>query len=92
MSREEKRKVLLQAASEALMEYGPHKTTLDDIARRAGMSKTSLYYYFRDKNEIVRAIIQGYTEQLIDLITSQLVHHPALEKRLREELPLPDIR
>ncbi|HOW98984.1 MAG TPA: TetR/AcrR family transcriptional regulator [Deltaproteobacteria bacterium] len=82
MSREEKRKVLLQAASEALMEYGPHKTTLDDIARRAGMSKTSLYYYFRDKNEIVRAIIQGYTEQLIDLMKQAAASKKSAEDRM----------
>jgi AcrR family transcriptional regulator len=70
MTKEEKRKVLLQAASDVLMEYGAHKTTLDDIAKRAGMAKTSLYYYFRDKNEIIRAIIQNYMEQLLEIMTA----------------------
>ena len=64
------------------MEYGPHKTTLDDIARRAGMSKTSLYYYFRDKNEIVRAIIQGYTGQLIDLMKQAAASKKSAEDRM----------
>lgn len=69
MTKEEKRKILLQAASDVLMEYGANKTTLDDIARRAGMAKTSLYYYFKDKNEIIGAIIQGYMEQLLEVMT-----------------------
>lgn len=82
VTREEKRKVLLQAASEALMEYGAHKTTLDDIARRAGVSKTSLYYYFRDKNEIVRAIVQGYTEELIELMKKAAASKQSAEDRM----------
>jgi AcrR family transcriptional regulator len=68
MSKEEKRKVLLQAASDVLMEYGAHKTTLDDIAKRAGIAKTSLYYYFRDKNEIIRAIIENDMDHLLEMM------------------------
>jgi AcrR family transcriptional regulator len=68
MSKEEKRKLLLQAASDVLMEYGVHKTTLDDIAQRAGMVKTSLYYYFRDKNEIVRAFIESEMDSLFQMM------------------------
>jgi AcrR family transcriptional regulator len=69
MTREEKRRLVLKAASEVLMEYGANKTTLDDIARRAGMAKTSLYYYFKDKNEIIAAIIQSYMEELLEIMT-----------------------
>jgi AcrR family transcriptional regulator len=69
MTKDEKKKLLLQAASDVLMEYGAHKTTLEDIARRAGMAKTSLYYYFRDKNEIIRAIVQSYMEGLLEIMT-----------------------
>jgi AcrR family transcriptional regulator len=70
MSKAEKRKVLLRAASDVLLEYGPGKMTLDDIAKKAGMAKTSLYYYFRDKNEIIRAIISSFTEQLVEVLAS----------------------
>jgi AcrR family transcriptional regulator len=66
--KEEKRKALLQAASDVLLELGPHKTTLDDIARRAGMAKSSLYYYFKDKNEIIREIIRKDHELLLEII------------------------
>ena len=68
MSKEEKRKILLREASAVLMEYGAHKTTLDDIAKRAGMGKTSLYYYFRDKNDLVRAIIESEMDHLFDMM------------------------
>jgi AcrR family transcriptional regulator len=82
MTKEEKRKLLLQAASEVLMEYGANKTTLDDIARRAGMAKTSLYYYFRDKNEIIGAIIQGYMEQLMEIMTEAASKEETAEEKM----------
>jgi AcrR family transcriptional regulator len=82
VTKDEKRKVLLEAASDVLMEYGAHKTTLDDIARRAGMAKTSLYYYFKDKNEIIRAIIQSYMEQLLDLMTRAAESNNTAEEKM----------
>lgn len=91
MPKEEKRKALLQAASDALMEYGAHKTTLDDIARRAGLAKTSLYYYFRNKNEIVRAIIKSDMDHLLEMMireadsaqTAEAKMHAIIETRYR---------
>ena len=69
-SKEEKRETLLKAAYMVLLEHGPRKTTLDDIALRAGMAKTSLYYYFKDKDEIILAIIKNDMEHLLDMMTS----------------------
>ncbi len=80
--KDEKRKALLQAASEVLLEYGPHKTTLDDIAKRAGMAKTSLYYYFRDKEEIFRAIIKSDLEQLLDIINGAVAEAETAEDKI----------
>jgi AcrR family transcriptional regulator len=82
MTKEEKRKDLLRAASDVLMEYGAHKTTLDDIAKRAGMAKTSLYYYFKDKNEIIRAIIQSYMTQLLDVMTKAASREKTAEDKM----------
>jgi AcrR family transcriptional regulator len=82
MTKEEKREAVLEAASEVLMELGAHKTTLDDIARRAGMAKTSLYYYFRDKNEIIRAIVQRYTEHLLDIMAEAAAGEDTAEGKM----------
>lgn len=68
-SKDEKRQDLLKAARSVIMEYGLQKTTLDDIARHAGMAKTSLYYYFQDKDEIIRAIIRSDMEELLVVMT-----------------------
>jgi TetR/AcrR family transcriptional regulator len=66
--KDEKKKMLLQAASEVLQELGPGKTTLDDIAQRAGMAKTSLYYYFRGKKEIIATAIRDDQLRFFDIM------------------------
>jgi AcrR family transcriptional regulator len=65
-----KRKILLEAASEVFRELGPNKTTLDDIAQKAGMAKTSLYYYFRDKKDIFHSVIMNEQERLFEMLLS----------------------
>jgi AcrR family transcriptional regulator len=81
-AKEEKRKALLQAAADVLLELGPHKTTLDDIARRAGMAKTSLYYYFKDKNEIIRQIIRNDHDQLQEIMNSAVEAAKTAEEKM----------
>jgi AcrR family transcriptional regulator len=38
-------------------EYGYHATTTDEIAKKLGKSKASIYYYFSGKDEILKAIM-----------------------------------
>jgi AcrR family transcriptional regulator len=63
-----KKEQVLQAASEVFARFGFDKTTLDDIGRRAGLNKASLYYYFKNKEEIFIAVVlsetQAFTEDL----------------------------
>ena len=44
--KDEKQQLLLQAASEVIAQYGLRKTTLEDIAEKAGVAKATIYYYF----------------------------------------------
>lgn len=56
LKRQAVRGQILQAAADLFRERGYRATTLDDIARRLGMSKASLYGYFAAKEEILAAI------------------------------------
>ena len=56
-SRDQKRIQLISLANEVMNAYGVKKTTLDDIAFAAGMATPSLYYYFKNKNEVVREVL-----------------------------------
>lgn len=39
--------------------YGIEKTTMEDIAKACGKGKSTLYYYYKSKNEIFEAVIHN---------------------------------
>lgn len=45
------------AALELFVEHGYAATKLEDVASRAGVSKGTLYLYFRDKEDLFRAVV-----------------------------------
>ncbi len=59
---------ILDAAAALLVRYGYRKTTVDDVAREAGVGKGTIYLHWKDKNELFRATIwrdqQRYSEEL----------------------------
>jgi AcrR family transcriptional regulator len=48
---------ILDAAATLLVRWGYRKTTIDDVAREAGVAKGTIYLYWKDKNELFRAAI-----------------------------------
>lgn len=55
---DEKRLEILERASAVFMKYGIKSVTMDDLSRELGMSKKTIYKYFTDKNDLVKAIIE----------------------------------
>lgn len=51
------REKILRAAQGVFEKIGPEKTTLEDLGRAAGMNKTSLYYYFTNKEELYAELV-----------------------------------
>lgn len=56
--REQKRRAALRVASRLFNEKGYHATSLDEIADQIGVTKTALYYYFRNKEELLYDCLQ----------------------------------
>ena len=50
-----------------------HKLTMDDIAKLAGVSKSTIYVYFKSKEEIIEAACNTRVAKLVESITE--VHH-----------------
>lgn len=55
---DDKRSTILRSAFEVFVTYGFRKTSMDDIARQAGMSRPALYKVFRNKTEIFRGLAE----------------------------------
>jgi AcrR family transcriptional regulator len=69
----EKRQQILEAASECLARYGYDKTTMDDIARRIGLNKTSLYHYYRSKESIFIEVIVQEAKTFLDALQAKAI-------------------
>ncbi|MGE4586052.1 MAG: TetR/AcrR family transcriptional regulator [Mangrovibacterium sp.] len=52
------REEILKQARKLFQQYGLKKTTMDEIAGSCGKAKSTLYHYFRHKEEIFEAVIQ----------------------------------
>jgi TetR/AcrR family transcriptional regulator, transcriptional repressor for nem operon len=52
------RERILQAAAELIAERGVAGTSLDDVRERAHASKSQLYLYFADREELLRAVAE----------------------------------
>jgi TetR/AcrR family transcriptional regulator, transcriptional repressor for nem operon len=60
------RERILTQATRLVYEKGVQGTSLDDICAAASVSKSQLYHYFTDKEDLVLAIIERQTEAILD--------------------------
>ena len=49
---------LLAAGLDLFVERGFASTRLEDVAKRAGVSKGTLYLYFENKQELFKAVVR----------------------------------
>lgn len=57
IDKEEYRKKIIIIAGQIFSRYGFKKTTMEEIAKALRMGKSSVYYYFRSKEEIFEAVV-----------------------------------
>ena len=67
---DQKYKTILSAASELFNVYGTRGTTLIQIADKLNLTKTSLYYYAKNKEELVHQCYLNTCIELQTMITS----------------------
>jgi len=48
-----------KAAHDLVMQYSIRSVSMDDIAANLGMSKKTIYQYFKDKDELVEAVVDN---------------------------------
>ena len=67
-----KRARVLDGAMRVFLNYGFSRTTMDDIARAAEMSRPALYLLFRNKSDIFRAIAASMLDQTVQTTRVEL--------------------
>src|SRR3954451_16919658 len=64
----QRREAILAAALEEFSASGFAATRLDDIARRAGVAKGTIYLYFRDKESLFQELVRAMLGPLVGAI------------------------
>jgi AcrR family transcriptional regulator len=64
----ERRDVILSAALDEFSSRGFEAARLDDVARRAGVAKGTIYLYFRDKESLFQELVRAMLTPLVGTI------------------------
>ena len=72
LTAEERRSAILDAALTAFSQKGYHATSLDDIAREAGVSKALIYEHFASKQELHADLIARNARELTQRVAGAL--------------------
>lgn len=72
---EQTRKAVLASAMDMFYEKGYSKTTFDEIAKRINLTKGAVYWYFRNKPDIVAALINDFADKYLADIKEFIANH-----------------
>lgn len=75
-----RRTEILEGALTAMRDHGLHRAGMRDIARAAGLSTGNLYYYFRNKQELVYACQDRALDRLVAVLDSARDRPDAAER------------
>ena len=75
---------ILEAASGQAEDFGLRRFTMDDVARRVGVSRVTIYRYFPRKDRLVEAILQRELRRFLANIDKAIEPYDTIEERLVE--------
>jgi AcrR family transcriptional regulator len=70
--KEDRPQEITQAALEAFTEKGYAATRVEEVAKRAGVSKGLLYLYFKTKEELFKAVVKSVVIRRIDQLIGNI--------------------
>jgi AcrR family transcriptional regulator len=74
--RQERAERILDAAAELIQRWGYNKTTIDDIAKRAGVAKGTIYLHWKTREDLFRALLLHEELKLADDIRQRMANDP----------------
>ena len=75
MPRDQRRVLLLEAATDVFTVKGYHAAAMDDIAEAAGVSKPVLYQHFPSKLDLYLALLDASCDSLVEVVRDALASH-----------------
>ncbi|WP_102029143.1 TetR/AcrR family transcriptional regulator [Salirhabdus sp. Marseille-P4669] len=78
--RQEAKAKILTSAMELFMKQGYHTTSINDIAKQAGVSKGLLYNYFKGKEELLAKMVEERIAQVADVMEGETALKSPMEQ------------
>lgn len=73
---------ILAAAAECFEQYGPVKTTMEDIAAAADVDRKTIYRLFANRTELLEAVAVHRLDRMVELVRAALRKCETLEQSL----------
>ena len=83
LKEEEIQEQILQTAKQLFQLHGFKRVTIDDIAKAIGKARSSLYYYYKTKEEILEAVIAADIAELMTAITFAVTRASSAEEKIK---------
>lgn len=77
------REEFLRVAQVLFQKYGFEKTTMEDIARDARKSKTTLYQCFKNKNKLLESLINYEMREVFSMVITEVNKYQSASERIK---------
>src|SRR6059058_3488189 len=74
--REQRAERILDAAAELMLRWGYNKTTIDDIARYAGVAKGTIYLHWKTREDLFTALMKREYIRLVEDVQQRIANDP----------------
>ena len=74
--REQRANRILDAAAELMLRWGYNKTTIDDIARYAGVAKGTIYLHWKTREDLFTALMKREYIRLVQDVQQRIANDP----------------
>ena len=72
----QRQEAILAAAFDVFAAHGYEAARVDDVARRAGIAKGTIYLYFRDKERLFQSVVRNLIPKRADVVVKALPGPP----------------
>jgi AcrR family transcriptional regulator len=86
LARADRERLMLRAAGDAFSTHGFHRSSMEEIARAAGVTKPMLYRYFGSKEDLYAVYLRITGQELIERVRAPETRDQSPEARLRAGL------
>jgi len=74
--------ILIKAVAGAVAEAGPWDASMEQVAKRSGLSKSSLYSHFKNKQDMLRQLFMTESMRIIDFAKRQIEQSEVPQEQL----------